>query len=195
MNTRGVLATESNPDTLWCRDLGEVRVGAPASVTVFDVFQKSLMFFILARSNRQRKAGKSQAQCTGYETTQNKSNKHLPWRTAARLERNKYKSQNPLKTSDDPREEVPRRKTRESRTKSPDAVTEMDRLSLEDLEEKVITDNAEFRDMKIQLIDYKRRYENEIEHRAKADIRIRELEMENRKLRNEILLLKTTEKV
>eukprot|EP00794_Sanderia_malayensis_P007931 gene7931-8786_t len=155
------------------------------------------------RVNKQRKSAKrtSQEQTTSGDVLGIKNNKHVPWRTAARLERNKFKSQNPMKDASIPRDKHTRRKRRNSRGKTAEnaIVAEIDRLSLEDLENdeeerEMISTNLELKDLEIQLIDYKRRYENEVRQRARTDVRLKELEMENRRLKNEILLLKATDK-
>ena len=118
----------------------------------------------------------------------------MPWRTIARLQRNKYKAKNPIKSSsiDDLTSEPLRTIAEEKRAKERDIVTGMEELSIEDFEtEERYVDSIDIKELKVELTGLKRRYENEVRQRAEIESRLREVEVENRKLKNEIVLLKT----
>ena len=118
----------------------------------------------------------------------------VPWRTTARLQRNKYKAKNPIKSSptDDlislPSRTVPEEKRAKDRT----IITGIGGLSIEELRpEEVYVDRDDVKELKIELTGLKRRYDNELRQRAEIESRLCEVEVENRKLKNEIVLLKT----
>ena len=129
---------------------------------------------------------------------------HVPWRTGARLERNRYKSENPVgvvksytaiqthgKTAEKERSKlvkISRRQEIRNRERL------QDDLIMEDLEhDRNIYDieNEDMKVLRIEVEDLRRRLDYELEERAKSDVKTKELEVENRRLRNELELLRS----
>ena len=148
-----------------------------------------MFLYFVHRSNRPRKC-----EADDNPDSQATSNICVPWRTTARLQRNKYKAKNPIKSS--PTDDLTRKPLRsiaeEKRAKNRDISTGMEELSIEDFEtEERYVDPNDIKELKVELTGLKRRYDNEVRQRAEIESRLREVEVENRKLKNEIVLLKT----
>lgn len=122
------------------------------------------------------------------------SDTYVPWRTTARLQRNKYKTRNPIKSSptDDLTSQPLRTVAEEKGAKDRTIIAGVGELSIEELgaEERYL-DRKDIKELKVELTGLKRRYGNEVRQRAEIESRLREVEVENRKLKNEIVLLKS----
>ncbi|XP_065069197.1 centrosomal protein of 78 kDa-like [Rhopilema esculentum] len=125
------------------------------------------------------------------------SGSHVPWRTNARLEKNKYKIKSHVDVADHAAEygedsifaDVKRKSMKGNLDSESDDILFGDRWARDHV------DAEEMRDLMIELKDIKRRYENELRQKVEVDLKLRELETENRKLKNEIKLLKGANKV
>ena len=122
---------------------------------------------------------------------------HVPWRTTARLEKNKYKIKGQVGLADHATEyaedsifaDVKRKSMKGTLDSESDDILLGDRLARDHVGAE------EMKDLMIELKDIKRRYENELRQKVEVDLKLRELETENRKLKNEIKLLKGANKV
>ncbi|XP_068727831.1 centrosomal protein of 78 kDa-like [Montipora capricornis] len=114
----------------------------------------------------------------------------VPWRTAARVGKNRHKLGKQMA-----QENVKKTKTPVSKpqaTSSPLASEEDERASSRtNMTESSVDNREKLKDIQFEMEMLKRRLEGECRARATADSRILELEVENRRLHQEIRLLKT----
>lgn len=123
-----------------------------------------------------------------------KSSGFIPWRTAARVGKNRHKlgRQNAQGGSSVKKKKVKSSVSKPRATSSPLASEEDDLPSHRTSTTDSSVDNREkLKDMQLEMELLKRRLEDESRARATADSRILELQVENRRLQQEIRLLKT----
>lgn len=123
-----------------------------------------------------------------------KSSGFIPWRTAARVGKNRHKlgRQNAQDSSSVKKKKVKSSVSKPRATSSPLASEEDDLPSHRTSTTDSSVDNREkLKDMQLEMELLKRRLEDESRARATADSRILELQVENRRLQQEIRLLKT----
>lgn len=117
----------------------------------------------------------------------------VPWRTAARVGKNRHKLRKQGAQEGVSLKKVKTTVSRKPRaTSSPLATEEDEKTSIRTTVTESSVDNREkLKDMQFEMEMMKRRLEGESRARATADSRILELEVENRRLQQEIRLLKT----
>jgi len=117
----------------------------------------------------------------------------VPWRTAARVGKNRHKlGRQVAQGGVSAKKKVKTTVTKPQAASSPLASEEDERASNRTIATESSVDNREkLKDMQFEMEMLKRRLEDESRARATADSRILELEVENRRLQQEIRLLKT----
>lgn len=124
-----------------------------------------------------------------------KSSGFIPWRTAARVGKNRHKlgRQNTQDGSSVKKKKVKSSVNRPRATSSPLPACEGDDLPSHRTStiDSSVDNREKLKDMQLQMELLKRRLEDESRARATADSRILELQVENRRLQQEIRLLKT----
>lgn len=124
-----------------------------------------------------------------------KSSGFIPWRTAARVGKNRHKlgRQNTQDGSSVKKKKVKSSVNRPRATSSPLPACEGDDLPSHRTStiDSSVDNREKLKDMQLEIELLKRRLEDESRARATADSRILELQVENRRLQQEIRLLKT----
>lgn len=124
-----------------------------------------------------------------------KSSGFIPWRTAARVGKNRHKlgRQNTQDGSSVKKKKVKSSVNRPRATSSPLPACEGDDLPSHRTStiDSSVDNREKLKDMQLEMELLKRRLEDESRARATADSRILELQVENRRLQQEIRLLKT----
>lgn len=124
-----------------------------------------------------------------------KSSGFIPWRTAARVGKNRHKlgRQNTQDGSSVKKKKVKSSVNRPRATSSPLPACEGDYLPSHRTStiDSSVDNREKLKDMQLEMELLKRRLEDESRARATADSRILELQVENRRLQQEIRLLKT----
>lgn len=117
----------------------------------------------------------------------------VPWRTAARVGKNRHKlGRQAAEEGVSSKKKVKTAVSRPQATSSPLASEEDERASHRtSITESSVDNREKLKDMQFEMEMLKRRLEEESRARATADSRILELEVENRRLQQEIRLLKT----
>lgn len=145
-------------------------------------------------TNQTQRGGRVGVSKNASVVTKKSSTGFIPWRTAARVGKNRHKlgrqaAQDGLTVK---KKKVKTAVTKPRATSSPLVSEEDDRISNRAITPDSSVDNREkLKDMQVEMEILKHRLEEESRARATADSRILELQVENRRLQQEIRLLKT----
>ncbi|XP_020624782.1 centrosomal protein of 78 kDa-like isoform X2 [Orbicella faveolata] len=144
-------------------------------------------------TNQAQRGGRAGVSKNASVVTKKSAAGFIPWRTAARVGKNRHKlgrqtAQDGLTV----KKKVKTAVTKPRATSSPLVSEEDERISNRTITPDSSIDNREkLKDMQVEMEILKHRLEEESRARATADSRILELQVENRRLQQEIRLLKT----